>query len=142
VNRWVSKHTDVLLTGLEDDEQLLAACRVSLTGQAASADTRARRPNVDLARRLGFPLPSRVFVLGISNRRLLLWRTTLWLAKPAHLGGSLPLQLVAAVRTTRLRGTRRLVVLLESGVVLTVGPLLGGGLAELDAAFSIARPEV
>ena len=133
--RW---HEATLATALDDGEALLAARRVSLHRLASSASTRLGRPSVDAARRLGFPLPGRLFVLAVTTQRLLFFRTTALLARPSSTARSLPLDEVAAVRTIRMRGMRRTAVLLERGPIMFVASFWSGNLSELDAAFDRA----
>lgn len=128
MNRWARRSRSRLEAALADGETLLAACRVSLVG------------GVDLARRLGLPAPARLFVLGITDRRMLMWRTTTWLAAPGAESGSVPLSRVAAMRATWRLGPRRLLILFESGETVSVNPMWGGHLRDLEAAFSRARP--
>jgi hypothetical protein len=130
VNHWARRHREHLQSTLEDGEALLAACRVTLVGA------------IDLARRLGLPAPARLFVLGVTDRRIVLWRTTTWLGAPQTVAGALPLGQVAVMRRTWRIGPRRLSILLESGSTVRVGPMWGGSLRELETAFATARPHV
>jgi hypothetical protein len=150
VNRWVRHHSLVLERDLDDGERLLAASRVVVVaassvaisgdGQPRAHRSRGPRPaRVKTARHLGFPLPASIFVLGISDRRLLIWETTPWLAMPRGLASSLPVDQVASVRSLRRLGPTRLAVVLEPGSLLTVQALWSRGLGDVATAFAAAR---
>lgn len=128
MNRWARRNGSSLEPALARGETLLAACRVSLVG------------GVDLARRLGLPVPTRMFVLGITDRRLVLWRATTWLAVPGAESGSVPLSQVAAMRATWRLGPRRLLILFENGATVKLNPMWGGHVRDLESAFRAARP--
>lgn len=129
MNRWARRARSHLEAALTEGETLLAACRVSLVG------------GVDLARRLGFPAPARLFVLGVTDRRLVLWRTTTWLAAPGAESGSVPLSQVAAMRGSWGPRPRRLLILFGSGASVKISPMWGGQLRDLESAFSDARSQ-
>jgi hypothetical protein len=150
VNRWARRHATVLERDLDEDESLLAASRVvivaassiAISGDGRARATRSRAPRparVKRARHLGFPLPASIFVLGVSDRRLLMWQTSPWLAMPRGLSASLHLNQVASVRALRRLGPTRLAVVLEHGSLLTVQPLWSRGLSDVATAFAAAR---
>jgi hypothetical protein len=150
VNRWARRHATVLERDLDEGESLIAASRavivavssIAASGRARPRVTRSRGPRparVKTARRLGFPLPASIFVIGISDRRLLLWETSLLLASPRGLSSSLPLDQVASVRAQRRLGPTRLAVVLDQGALLTVQPLWSGGVADIATAFATSR---
>jgi hypothetical protein len=159
VNRWAARHADALGRELEPGETLLAAHRVVVSGAERGerddgaddvADTPARwggrgaparrglNRRVSRARELGFAVPSGIFVLGVSDRRLLLWEGTAALARPNRLAGSIPLGDVAVVRVMRRLGRVRLAVLREDRGMLVLGPLWSRQLEDLAAAFEAA----
>lgn len=87
----------------------------------------------------GFPAPAHVFVLGLSDRRLLVWRATRWLARPAALAGAVGLDDVAGVGVVhRFTGTR-LQVTLNSGPSILLEPVWGGSLRAVSDTFAMLR---
>ena len=152
VNRWAQRHRDRLERDLEPDETLLAANRVMLVsassvatwGDAARSVTGTRRSSprpVKLAgaRRLGFPLPGWIFVLGVSNQRLLIWRTTLLLGYPHELAASLPFDEIASVTALPRLGATRVSIVHDNGTMLVVQALWSRQLRDLPAAFAHAK---
>jgi hypothetical protein len=96
----------------------------------------SRHVRLAVARNLGFPLPASIFVLGLSDQRLLFWEATRSTAKPVRLAGSFPITEIASLQLVRRFGMMRLGVLLVAGPLLVVQPLWDrGGLEELAAAF-------
>jgi hypothetical protein len=132
VNRWAARHFDTLQAGLEPGEELRAAERVVLT------KSRGRNPVVE-ADHSGFPIPGTIFVVGVSNERLLFWRASKAMARPLELAGALPLKEVAAVSVVRRLWISRLAVLLEAGPLLVAKPLWGRGVRDVSAAVADAR---
>lgn len=59
------------------------------------------------ARAAGFPVAGMDMVVAITDRRLLVWRTSKWLGRPRELAGARPLEALRAVRYERglLAGT-------------------------------------
>src|SRR4051812_46836799 len=146
VNRWVARHADALTDDLADDEELVAAHRVEVRGSVPDPVEGERvmtrgssRKRFMLATELGFALPGPVFVLGMSNRRVLFYRASPFLAAPQELESSLPLEDVATITFVRRLGRGHLAVLLEKGPLLVVRSLWGRGLHDLARAFADAR---
>jgi hypothetical protein len=144
---------------LEPGETLLAAHRVVVTGAergelADGADDVADGParwggrgaparrglnrRVSRARELGFDVPAGIFVLGVSDRHVLLWEATPALARPLRLAGSIPLDEIAVMRAMRHLGRVRLAVLREDRGMLVLGPLWSRRLQDLAVAFEAA----
>jgi hypothetical protein len=123
---------DELQAGLEPGEHVRAAERVVLTKSRG-------RNTVAEADHSGFPIPGTIFVLGVSNERLLFWRASKAMARPLELSGALPLEEVAAVRVVRRLWISRLAVLLEAGPLLVAKPLWGRGVRDVSSAFAEAR---
>ena len=69
---WIERHRDDLERGLEPGEQLRDADRV-----------RVSRP-----RRIPRPLPPGGFILGVTDRRLVVWNATTWLTRPLDIATS------------------------------------------------------
>jgi hypothetical protein len=158
---WIERHRARLVRDLADSETLLGAHRVLLTsvemasaleldaspadgpahlryGQAARPMGRAMGRRLGRARELGFEVPGAIFVLGLSNQRVLLWRASAGLARPAALTTTIPLREIAAIRSARRFGRERLAVLRDDHAMLVVAPLWGRGLDRLAAAFTTA----
>lgn len=152
MNRWARRHIERLEEGLDEGEVLLGGNRVVLVSAssvatwgkapATSVATRRLSPHsmrLGFARRLGFPLPGWIFVLGVSSRRVLVWRATPVLAKPGTLAASWPLDEIAAVRALRRVGATRLSIVLTDGAMLVVQALWSRRIADLARAFDHAR---
>jgi hypothetical protein len=132
VNRWAARHLDNLQIGLESGEEVRAADRVVLT----KAKARSALAHADAT---GFPIPGTIFVLGVSNERLLFWKASKALARPVELVGGLPLGEVAAVRVVTRLWLTRVVVLLEAGPMLIAKPLWGRACRDVASAFDEVR---
>jgi hypothetical protein len=132
VNHWTARHLQRLQAGLDPGEEVKAADRVVLS----KAGSRIPVAAADAA---GFPVPGSIFVLGVSNERLLFWRASKGMARPVELVGGLPLTEVAAVRVVRRLWITRLAVLLEAGPLLVAKPLWGRGVRDVANAFADAR---
>jgi len=132
VNRWAARHLDRLQVGLDEGEEVRAADRLVLS----KARARTALGHADAA---GFPVPGTIFVLGVSNERLLFWKASKGFARPLELAGGLPLDEVAAVRVVTRLWLTRIAVLLEAGPLLVAKPLWGRGSREVAAAFTEAR---
>ena len=150
MNRWAARHLDELHAGLESGEEVRAADRVVLAkakvetvrpSGGASDALLPRVPRSALARAdsSGFPIPGTIFVLGVSNERLLFWKASKALARPVELFGGLPLEEVAAVRVVKRLWLTRVAVLLEAGPILVAKPLWGRGSHDVAAAFAEVR---
>ena len=161
MNPWARRHADQLERDLEDGETLLAANRVVLVsassiaswdrplpaspsgrGSSAPLGTRRMAPHsmkLSTARKLEFPLPGWIFVLGVSDRRVLFWRASALLAAPRSLEASLPFAEVAAIRGLRRVGATRLSIVVNSGAMLIVQALWSRRLSDVGAAFDAAR---
>ncbi|HEV3227351.1 MAG TPA: hypothetical protein VGZ52_10965 [Acidimicrobiales bacterium] len=125
MNRWAARHANELRTGLTGDEELLVAARVALSRRTSP--------------RAGFPAPARIFVLGLSERRLLLWRATRWRGRPGRLATSVALDQVSAVDVVRRLGGSRLRVTLASGPTALLEATWGGSLRALSDTFVALR---
>ena len=151
------RHAEQLERDLDEGEMLLAANRVVLVSASSVANlvasargrdrahtgtplaTRRLAPRhlkLSTARQLGFPLPGWIFVLGVSNRRVLLWRTSPMLAAPHSLAASLPFDQVAALRGLRRLGATRLSIVLDGGAMVVVQALWSRHLADVAARRS------
>ena len=164
---WAERNRDALSAELEPGERLLAAHRVMITSATSiTADSsvdaelepgigrtprgeRLRRRvakgkgNMQLrlavARELGVPVPGGIFIVGLSDRRLLFWKASVWLARPGPLDGTLPIGEVAEVTVARRLGKVRAAVLLAAGPLLVVQPLWDRRLDDLESAYRDLR---
>jgi len=125
VNRWADQHAAALAVESDDGEQLLVAARVAL----------ARRPRAGP----NFPVPGRVFVLGLSDRRLLFWSASRWFGRPAGFATSVDLDQVTSLELVRRLGTSRLRLILAVGSVLSLEPTWGGSIHALSDTFQALR---
>jgi hypothetical protein len=125
VNRWADHHASNLRAGLDDGEQLLVAARVAVARRRGGGNT--------------FPVPGRVFVLGLSERRLLFWRASRWAGQPGGLTTSVDLDQVAGLDLVRRLGSARLRVTLATGSVLLLEPTWGGSIRALTDTFQALR---
>jgi hypothetical protein len=143
VKSWAARHAANLTDDFADNEQLLAVHRVEVRGSVPDPVDGERvmtrgssRKRFMLANELGFALPGPVFVLGVSNRRVLFYRASPFMAAPLDLESSLPLEDVATITFVRRVGRGHLAVLLEAGPLLVVRSLWGRGLHDLEHAFA------
>jgi hypothetical protein len=125
VNRWADHHGAILQADLQDGEQLLVAARVAVARRSAGMAT--------------FPVPGRVFVLGLSERRLLFWRASKWLGRPGGLMTSVELDQVASLDRVSRFGSPRLRVALATGSVLLLESTWGGSVRTLRDTFQALR---
>jgi hypothetical protein len=125
VNRWADQHASELEPDLVDGEQLLVAARVAVARRSGGART--------------FPVPGRIFVLGLSERRLLFWKASTWFGQPGELTTSVELDQVSSVDLVRRLGTRRLRVTLATGSILILEPTWGGSIRALGDTFAALR---
>ena len=125
MNRWADQYAGALTAELDDGEQLLVATRVALTRRARAG--------------VKFPVPGRIFVLGLSDRRLLFWRASQWLGHPGDLATSVELDQVTSLDLVRRLGTPRLRVTLAVGSILFLEPTWGGSLRSLSDTFEALR---
>jgi hypothetical protein len=164
---WAERNRDALGADLEPGERLLAAHRVTIasatsigSGGAPDAELEpgsgrtprgervrrraamgkgSARVRLAVARDLGLPVPGTIFIIGLSDRRLLFWKASVWLARPRPLEGSLPIDEVAEVTVARRFGKVRAAVLLAAGPLLVVQPLWDRSLEDLQTAFRAGR---
>jgi len=125
VNRWADQHASTLQAELDDGEQLLVAARVAVGRRTGALAT--------------FPVPGRVFVLGLSDRRLLFWRASKWIGHPRGLSTSVELEQVTGIDRVRRLTTTRLRVSLTTGSVLLLEPTWGGSVRALSDTFYALR---
>jgi hypothetical protein len=117
-----------LQADLDDDEPLLVAVRVAVARRSRAAQH--------------FPLPGRIFVVGLSARRLLLWRASPWLGRPGVLATSVPLDQVTGLVLVHRLVSSRLRVTLATGSMLLLEPTWGGSLRAMSETYAAVRPHV
>jgi hypothetical protein len=155
MNAWARHYADVLTADLDEGETLLGANRVVVVSAsrvevpdrsaAPEADRPAvprigfRRPAILTARANGFALPAKIFVLGVSDRRVLVWRSTPMLARPQALFASYPIHQIASIRRRRRIGATRVSIVLDSGALIVVQALWSRHLGDLATAFTSVR---
>jgi hypothetical protein len=144
---WAQRHRGRLEEALDEGEVLLDADRTllarvdSVSLEAGSAGTLTklgtRRGGAALraARKREVDLPGRGFVLAVTDRRIVVWRATPWLARPEDVALSWPRARVVSVRSGR-RMVSRLSVLLDDGTLLVLRPYGGRRIDHLAEAFS------
>ncbi len=125
MNRWADQHAAALAAELDDGEQLLVAARVALARRSTARAT--------------FPLPGRIFVLGLTDRRLLFWRASRWFGRPGGLATSVELDQVTSMDLVRRLGTSRLRVTVATGSILVLEPTWGGSPRALSDTFHALR---
>ena len=166
---WRERNRDALSAELDEGERLLAAHRVvirSATNLDTTAGT-AADPELDpglgrtargerlrrraakgkgtsqlrlaVARELGLPVPGAIFILGLSDQRLLFWKASIWLARPGSIDGSVPIDEVSEITVARRLGKVRAAILLSAGPLLVVQPLWERALEDLESAYRELR---
>jgi len=86
-----------------------------------------------------FPVPGRIFVLGLSDRRLLFWRASRWFGHPGRLATSVDMDQVNGMDLVRRLGAPRLCVTVPTGSVLLLEPTWGGSIRALSDTFQALR---
>jgi hypothetical protein len=98
--------------GLEDDEPLLVKMTVTFRGAMASnlrglafASNRTRMKAFSAwamhAEAVGFPTRKPEMTLGVTDRRIVLWKPSFWLGRPDEMIGTVPFEQLAAVEVYR-----------------------------------------
>ena len=98
--------------GLDDDERLLVKMTVAFRGALATSTkffavsaTRLRMRAFDAwaqhAEQVGFPTAKPEMVIGVTDRRIVVWRPSFWASQPAALVGTVPFEQLAAVEVYR-----------------------------------------
>ena len=155
MNAWARHYADALTADLDDGETLLGANRVTVVsasklevpalspgGRPGPPPVRRRGrklPPLLAARKHGLALPALIFILGISDRRLLIWKSSPMLAKPRELVASYPLTKIASIRRHRRLGPTRVSIVLDDGALVVVQALASRRLGDLSDAFTTTR---
>ena len=94
------------------------------------------------AETVGFTTTGPEMVLGLTNTRLVVWRTTFWLSRPGSISGKVPLTQVADVATTRHGIVTGLAFALRNGQIVEVEAMRGRRLRHFADALrsELRRP--
>jgi hypothetical protein len=123
--------------GLEPDERLRAYAALSFRGATAVSGVstfnmggaRARMKAYydweDVANAADFPAGGPDCVVGVTDTRLIVWRTSFGLNRPTGLAGSIPLDRIAQVNTPRLGLVTALALALTNGAVIQFEAMRG-----------------
>jgi hypothetical protein len=101
VTRWFDRHRTALEADLAPGELLLDADRVQVTS----------------LRRVPRVLPGRSFILGVTNRRIVVWNASTWLARPRSFATAWPFEEGVALSNAPLG---RLHLLLPDRTIVTL----------------------
>lgn len=107
----------------------------------ASARTRGRSFDAweQAARAAGFPTAGPDFVLGVTDRRVAVWRTSFGLSRPVALAGAVPLASVYDANAVRHGLVTGLAIVLGNGAIVEVEALRGRPLRALGRAIRDAK---
>ncbi len=83
-----------------------------------------------------FPAPGRVFAIGLTDRRLVLYRCSRWTARPEGLATAVPLPGVSSLTKVHRLGPTRLRITLDSGPIAVLEPVWGGALGGFADVYS------
>jgi hypothetical protein len=117
--------------GLEADEPVLAKMTVAFRGALAAStrglgfmSSRSRLRHfaswAEHADHAGFPFAKPEMMIGITDRRVAVWRPTFWFGRPAELVGTVPFEQLAQVEVYRSGLAVALVFLFKSGELVEV----------------------
>jgi hypothetical protein len=138
------------LPGLDPDEQLLARARASFRGAAITSITStfalgSARKRLEAynawrlhADRAGFKTAGAEMVLGLTDRRLVVWKTTFWFNRLAMVAGEVPLATVHDVATVRHGFVTSLAIAFKDGQIVEIEAMRGRRLRHLAATMRAA----
>ncbi|MGH8977078.1 MAG: hypothetical protein ACRDV7_03305 [Acidimicrobiia bacterium] len=139
--------------GLEPDEELRARARVSFRGalgatsrstlSMAAGRTRMRAFDAweSTARAAGFPTAGPEMLLGVTDRRLVVWRTSFFLARPLDIADDMPVERIVDVSAMRHGLVTGLAFVLETGAIVEVESMRNRRLQHLARAIAAAVAE-
>jgi hypothetical protein len=131
------------LPGLEPDEHLLVRAPASFRGATVtsisstfalgSARKRLEAYNAwaQQAGSAGFRTDGPEMVLGLTETRLLVWKTTFWMNRPGAIAGEIALEKVHDVAATRHGMVTGLAIALKTGQIVEVEAMRGRRLRHL-----------
>jgi hypothetical protein len=139
--------------GLEPDEQLRARARVSFRG-ALGATSRAtlsmsagrnRMRAFDAwesnARAGGFPTAGPEMLLGVTDRRIVVWRTSFFLARPLEIADAMPLEQIVDLTVVRHGLVTGVAFVLQNGTIVEIEAMRSRALRKLADAIVTAVAE-
>jgi hypothetical protein len=124
-------------SGLEPGERLRAYAGLSFRGAAATSGAatfsmggaRARMKAYyeweDAAIAAEFPAGGPDCVVGVTDTRLIVWRTSFGMGRPQGVAGSIPLDRIAQVNTPRLGLVTALALALTNGAIIQFEAMRG-----------------
>jgi hypothetical protein len=100
------------VAGLEDDEPLLVKMTVTFRGAMASnmrglalASSRGRMRAFSAwaahAEQVGFPTRKTEMIIGVTDRRLVVWQPSFWIGRTGEMIGTVPFDQLVAVEVYR-----------------------------------------
>jgi hypothetical protein len=139
--------------GLEPDEQVRARARVSFRG-ALGATSRAtlsmsagrnRMRAFDAweanARAGGFPTAGPEMLLGVTDWRLIVWRTSFFLARPLEIAEDMPVERIVDLSVVRHGLVTGVAFVLHNGTIVEIEAMRTRPLRKLAEAVSTAVAE-
>ena len=137
--------------GLEPGERLRAYAGLSFRGATAVSGTstfvmgsgrarmRAYYDWEDAATAADFPAGGPDCVVGVTDTRLIVWRTSFGLGRPTGLAGSIPIERIAQVTTPRVGIVTALALVLTNGAIIQFEAMRGRRVRALGAEILAAR---
>jgi hypothetical protein len=86
------------------------------------------------ANAVGFPAITPEMTLGVTERRVVVWRPSFWFGRPAQLIGTVPFHLLAQVEVYRSGLANALVFVFKTGELVEVEAMRAGGLRRIRDA--------
>jgi hypothetical protein len=128
--------------GLEPEEPLLVTATVTFRGSLAASwrgwGVRATRTRLDefatwveAAHEADFPTLKPDMAIGVTNRRLVVWRPTFFRGRPADYFGDIPFERLAQVTVYRSGLVAVLTLLFRDGQIVQVEAMRGRHLREI-----------
>jgi hypothetical protein len=93
------------------------------------------------ARAVGFPADGPDLLLGVTNRRIVSWRTSFFFGRPVELLSSMPLERVVDVAVARHGLVTGVAFVMHGGTIVEVEALRGHALRHLARAVTDAVSE-
>jgi hypothetical protein len=138
------------LPGLDVDEPLLVKMTATFRGALATnakffarSASRLRLRAFDAwamhAEQVGFPTAKPEMVIGVTDRRVAVWRPSFWTSQPAELVGTVPFEQLAGVEVYRDGLAVALVFTFKTGQFVEVESMRAGRMRAIRDAI---RPHV
>jgi hypothetical protein len=118
-----------------------ATSRSTLSMAAGRSRMRAFDAWESNARAAGFPTAGPEMLLGVTNRRLVVWRTSFFLARPLDIADDVPLERIAGVSAMRHGLVTGVAFVMENGGIVEVEAMRGGPLRRLAREIAQAVAE-